>query len=195
MALFDTYTQYQNSRLSGLTPTSTFAGKQVSLEGAKSTGGSGGFGMGYAGIIAQVIGAGAQAYGTIQQGYDAAMGFGINAQIARANAAAEKFMNEFDVARMRKTKKKFRGTQRSLYAGAGVRLQGSPIDVMIDTAAELETDILINQYKSKIQQIEFEKQAKIADIYKRSAPKKAWAQGVGSLLSSTVGSLGLLGGK
>ncbi len=80
-----------------------------------------------------------------------------NAAVSRANAEAIRTSADLDIVRQRAAQKTFRGAQAAKYAGAGVKLEGSPLDVLIDTAAQFELDILITDFNAKtaISQQEF----------------------------------------
>ena len=72
-----------------------------------------------------------------------------NAAVSRANAEAIRTSADLDIVRQRAAQKTFRGAQAAKYAGAGVKLEGSPLDVLIDTAAQFELDILITDFNAK----------------------------------------------
>ena len=101
----------------------------------------------------------------------------LNAAVARANAAAIKQSGEFEVRSLEKTKKRFGSAQRAGYAKAGVKLEGSPINVLIDSAAEFETDLLISKYNTRVGEI----QANLQGDLSKAQGKIAAAQGLGSL--------------
>jgi len=125
-----------------------------------------------------IAGMGMQAVGQIQQGYAASaqakananlaemqgketnIANEYNAAVARANAEAIKASSEIDIQKQLKAKGALRGAQVAGYAKAGVRLEGSPLEVMIDSAAQAELDIAITEYNAKTSASQAEYQAK-----------------------------------
>ena len=73
-----------------------------------------------------------------------------NAAVTRANALAIRTTADLDIERQKKAAKSLKGSQIAGYAHAGVRLQGSPLEVMIDSAAQANLDIAITDYNAKI---------------------------------------------
>jgi len=74
-----------------------------------------------------------------------------NARTAEWQARLVKQSSEFSMARIQRQKAKFLSTQQSLYAKAGVKLEGSPIKVMADSATEYELDKLTENYNAQVQ--------------------------------------------
>lgn len=81
-----------------------------------------------------------------------------NARVAEAEAGAIKTsaafesetlrkQNELEQAKIAREKTKTLSTQRAAYAKAGVRIEeGTPLEVMADTAAQYELDLAANRY-------------------------------------------------
>ena len=125
-----------------------------------------------------IAGIGMQVAGQIQQGYAASSAAQANANlaemqgketnianeynaaVARANAEAIKASSEIDIQRQIKAKGQLRGTQVAGYGAAGVKLEGSPLNVLIDSAAQAELDIAITQFNAKTSATQAEYQAK-----------------------------------
>jgi len=78
--------------------------------------------------------------GQFQQGQSASSAEQFNASVSRANARAVRISADLDIQRQRRQAESFKSSQRAGYAKAGVKFEGSPMDVMIDTAAQLEMD-------------------------------------------------------
>ena len=115
-------------------------------------------------LFAQALGIGAQAYGQYKESKSAAQAEAYNAAVARQQAEAAGKSAELELWRARKRAESFLGTQRSSYAKAGVRSDfGSPLEVMADSAAELEMDALITNYNIKTQQNQYLSQAALSD--------------------------------
>jgi len=139
------------------------------------------------GLTATLLGSGLKGLGQIQSGYDADLAYQFNAAVARANAAAVQTSSDFDIARLKKAKKSLSSAQLAGYSKAGVKMEGSPIDVMINSAAEAEIDILINKYNTQMKTISLNAQAEQDEASGKSAIRQGWL-GAGSTLLSTVGS-------
>jgi hypothetical protein len=72
-----------------------------------------------------------------------------NASVARANAIAIRAVADFDIERQKKAATRFKSGQIAGYSKAGVRLEGSPVEVMIDSATQAKIDIAITDYNAK----------------------------------------------
>lgn len=122
-------------------------------------------------------------FGSLQKGYESKFVQDLNATISRANAQAIQTSGEFDVRRMRKAKGRLASSQVAGYSKAGVKLQGSAIEVMIDSAAEAETDILISEYNTKVGVIQANYEAESSRIAGKQAVAQAGFGAAQSLLS------------
>lgn len=83
------------------------------------------------------------------QGRESQITADYNAAVSRANASAIRTSADMDIARQRVAKESFRGTQTARYASSGVTLAGSPLDVLIDTAANFELDMMITNFNAE----------------------------------------------
>lgn len=66
-----------------------------------------------------------------------------NAQIAEREAGETQAAAAYEESKLRKGGERLKARQKVLYAKAGVTPEGSPLDVMEQTAAELEMDALM----------------------------------------------------
>lgn len=66
-----------------------------------------------------------------------------NAQLAEREAAEAQEAAAYEEKKFRKGGERLKARQRALYAKAGVTPEGSPLEVMEQTAVELETDALM----------------------------------------------------
>ena len=137
------------------------------------------------------LGAGVSFLGDLFEGFGKAQTYKqmslideLNAAVSRANAAAIRQSGEMDVRKLTKAKARYAGGQRALYAKAGVRLEGSPIEVMIDSAAEWETDILVAKYNTKVQEIQANLTGQLYDAQSKMAKAKSLGAIGGTLLST-----------
>ena len=99
-----------------------------------------------------------------------------NAAVARANAEAIRATTDLDIERMKKQARQLRGTQVARYAGAGVKYEGSPLLVMIDSAQDAKLDIAITDYNAKVNMRQAESQAKGYEIEGKMAKVEAESQ-------------------
>lgn len=97
-----------------------------------------------------IVGGSIAAYGILRQGmakkaaaeYNArVMGEGIKETDIKASIIADK---------IRREKRQIRGIQMARYMRAGVILEGTPLEVLADTAAQYEEDIAINDYNRRL---------------------------------------------
>jgi hypothetical protein len=96
-----------------------------------------------AGYAITAIGAGASAYGQVQQGHDQARMAAYNAKLAERNAKIAKENATYEARQKRKETARLIGKQRALYSKSGVTMEGSPLDVLQETAAQGEMDALM----------------------------------------------------
>lgn len=87
-----------------------------------------------------------------------------NAAVSRANAAAIRSAADIEIERQKKTAKAFKSGQMAGYASAGVKLTGSPLNVMIDTATEFAMDRAITDYNANIGVMQAQSQGTGFDI-------------------------------
>jgi len=83
------------------------------------------------------------------QGREANITAEYNAAVSRANAEAIRTSADLDIERQKKAKETLRGSQVTRYAKGGVKLEGSPLEVLIDSAAQAELDMLITDFNAK----------------------------------------------
>lgn len=69
-----------------------------------------------------------------------------NASLLEYQAEVSRKTAKYEEARLRRVAGRVKSRQRALYAKAGVTFEGSPLEVMKETAAEAETDALMIRY-------------------------------------------------
>lgn len=99
-----------------------------------------------------------------------------NAAVSRANAEAIRATTDLDIERMKKQARSLRGRQVARYASSGVKTEGSPLLVMIDSAQDAKLDIAITDYNAKTQMRQAESQAKGYEREGQLAKTEAKAQ-------------------
>lgn len=150
--------------------------------GGGAAAGGAGIGKALTGLFA--AGIGLQAYGQFQQrrqAQDVAKAQAAwdlyNSKVAKRQAEAERAATAFEVGQQRKRAKAILSRQRSLIGASGVQMEGSPLLVAEDTAAELAKEEVNIQLRGARKAMRFESQS-ILDISKASAAK-ARAAGFG----------------
>ena len=106
-----------------------------------------------------------------------------NAAVSRANALAIRTVADLDIGRQRVAATRFKSGQIASYAKAGVKQEGSPLLVMIDSAAEANLDIAITDYNAKIGMLQTQSQEKQYGISSQIA--KSNAETSSNLLKAT----------
>lgn len=107
--------------------------------------------MGVTAATIAVIGiaaAGITAFGQLKESEERAKAEEFNADVSRRQAELVKARGRLDVLRQRKTAIAFTSTQQALFSKAGVVLSGSPLQVIQETAAQAELDILTTEFNA-----------------------------------------------
>jgi hypothetical protein len=81
-----------------------------------------------------------------------------NRQVAEDNALATERAGAWEVEKARLKAIRLAGSQKVGYAKAGVLMEGSPLDVMAETAANEELDILATQFNYDVQAAHYRSQ-------------------------------------
>lgn len=134
---------------------------------------AGNAGLGGLALGLNVLGTGLKAYGQYEQGQEIAGAYEFNAALTLQGL-------DYDIGRIDVAEGEYGGTQKAMYAKAGVTMSGSPLDVMLKTATNFELDKQVANYNA---------QSKVAmDNYKASqAKKQAEFDSVGTLISGAAG--------
>lgn len=151
-------------------------------------------------IAAALAGTGVAAYGQYQQGKSAqaqaksqAAWNLYNAKVAKRKAEIERQATTFDVQQQRKRARAILGKQRAMVGASGVEMEGSPLLVAEDTAAELAKEEVNLRLKGQRRAMGFEAQS-ILDISKAGAAKTR-AAGFGKAAVTGAGATLLAGGS
>jgi hypothetical protein len=156
--------------------------------GASTTASSAGSSAGaYTFVVGQLLQLGSNIYGGILQNsiyksnsklYEAQGNYSssvaeYNAAVSRANAEAIRSVADLEIESQKKQEARFKGAQTAGYAKSGVKLTGSPIEVMIDSATEFKRNQAITDYNAKIGMMQATSQAKIYDVAGQLAKSEA----------------------
>lgn len=107
------------------------------------------------------------AMGAMQQAKQQAKMAEYNAQVSRQEAQAIQRKAEYDIYAQRKKAIALRSTQQALYSKAGVLLQGSPLDVINDSWANMEIDTMLTDYNAKVAMTQKEAEARLSEYEAR----------------------------
>ena len=121
-----------------------------------------------------------------------------NAQVDEQRAQAERSSAVLLEGQKRKLMKSQIGSQVASFANSGIKMTGSPIDVMIDSITNAEMDISIDNYNSEIIARGFETDARQGRIAAMQRASLKTGQSAGTFLSTAAGlitSSSPLGGK
>jgi hypothetical protein len=142
---------------------------------------AGGFNFG---SLQDILGPAIGVFGQIQAGREAASVYEYNAKVAEQNAAIALERGKAAAEAARRRARRFTGEQRGKYAASGVTFAGSPLEVMIDDAAEMELDALDQEYNAKIEALNAKSQAGLSLMRAQSARKSSYVSAGATLLSA-----------
>ncbi len=144
-----------------------------------------------AALAMSAVGTGVSALGQIQKGKTEKAAGEYNARVSEANAAAIEKKTVYEEEQSRDKLKRLMGTQRALYAKAGVDItSGSPLLVLADTAAEGEKEAKMIRYGGDVEATQQKNQARLQRLYGSSAYSSGLI-GAGSTFFSGMGQAGL----
>lgn len=127
------------------------------------------------------ISTGMQMYGNYKSAQEQAKAEKYNANIASQRAMAIRIAGQNETARLRRQKDTLLSTQKARYAKAGVLFEGSPMEVMIDSATQYELDIANTRYnyetEALMQDYEANYRRKRANDIKKAGMFNAFASG------------------
>lgn len=134
--------------------------------------------------IVSAIGGLASGFGQMQSaGAETQMGE-YNAQVYEQNAQAKRQSQALSEIQKRKAAKGVIGSQVASYAHSGIKMSGSPLEVMLDSYSNSEMDIAIDKYNSEVEARGYQNKAGMERYEANQRAKVQKAQGVSSLLST-----------
>lgn len=92
-----------------------------------------------------IAGAGLQAYGFYRQGQAAKEASDYNRWALDESIMEENYRSGLIADKIRARKRRMRGAQVAAFMKAGVRLEGTPLEVIADTAAQFEEELAMNE--------------------------------------------------
>jgi hypothetical protein len=138
------------------------------------------------GYVVSAIGAGVSAYGQIQQGQNQSAMATYNAKLAERNAKIAKDNAEYEARQKRRETARLIGKQRALYGKSGVTMEGSPLEVVQETAAQGEMDALMIERGYTQQETAYKNQAELAKMRAKRYGQQGYV-GAGTTLLTAYG--------
>jgi len=133
-------------------------------------------------LAAILIGsAAASAIGSIQQGNAAKASADFNAQVAERNATLATQQGTENAARIRRSNLQSQGAQRAAFGASGLRLSGSALNVLSDSAIQGELQALDAKTNAINESRGFKSKASLSRAQGRNA-RRAGFIGAGSTL-------------
>lgn len=136
----------------------------------------------------KVVGGVVSAISSMRQASAAKDAAEFNAAVNRNNAITARQQAEADAKEQERDKRLRAGANRASLGGSGVSVEGSPLDVLGDIAAEEELDRLKILHNGELRATGFENNAQLDTMRANSQ------SGVGGAASSILGVAGGLGG-
>jgi len=137
-------------------------------------------------------GIGMQAGGAYQAGEAQAAWLKYDAALAAREAEITKKKTSYEVASFRRQGEKFKAEQRATVGASGVRLEGSPLESLAETASQIERDALMIRYSGKTEEQKYRMESKYLKTQAKYARKAGTLKAISTLLSG-AGTLGLYG--
>lgn len=138
-----------------------------------------------------VAGAGMTAAGQYRQARSQEAEQAYNRQLALREGRMAEEESRYAVRQQRRLGERLKGRQRALYAKSGVTSEGSPLEVMQETAADLEMDALLTIRQGYLAKQRYGAEA---DIYKMRGKsiRRALPWQMGSTLLTSGARMGYL---
>jgi hypothetical protein len=132
------------------------------------------------------VGTAVSAVGAVAQGQAAKNASEYNARLAERDALLARKKSEEEERRYRLQSQKQKGAMRAAYARAGVTMEGSPMDVLAESAYTAELDALTIRAGGRAQSASLESQARIARLQGRSQLAGSYASAASELLGGAT---------
>lgn len=131
--------------------------------------------------ISAIAGTAMSAVGQVQAGQEQKKWSEYNAAVAARDAEASKQAAGYEAGQKRKETERLLGRQRALYGKAGVTFEGSPLELMEETAAAGELDAMMIEREGKLRGSRYMEEAQLSRMKGRGAAR-AGMWGAGSSL-------------
>jgi hypothetical protein len=135
-----------------------------------------------AALIATVAGAAVSAIGQIQQGKAAKQAGEYNALTAERNALVARQQASAEATAQQREASQRLGAIRAAYGASGVTVEGSPLDVLSDSASLAELDRQTIEYKGSLRALGYEDTAALDRAQGKSAQRAGYMGAASSVL-------------
>ena len=112
--------------------------------------------------------------------------FEFNADIDRQQKTLELERGRLEADKIRRNKLRVGKAQVAAFAGAGVRLTGTPVHVLAETAAELELDVQLALVDANIRGLNAQQSAELNELRARQARTTGFITTGSTLLTQTA---------
>lgn len=134
-------------------------------------------------LLLMGLGIGMQAFGQIQQAQAARAAAEYNAAIAERNAVMSQQQAAVEEQKQRNLSYKRLSAVRAGYGAAGVQIEGSPLDVLEESAASAELDALTIRHGGEVRATAFRQEAALERMRGRSETRAGYLGAAGTLLT------------
>lgn len=146
-------------------------------------------------IIFSSVSTGLTAIGQLNQGESEAQAAEYNAQVNDQNANASLTQSSALEGRQRILAKKQIGQARAAYGASGVQIEGTPEDVLGDSAAAAELDALTIRHAGEVRALSYRNEASLDRYRGRNSRLQGRIRAASTIFSALGGSAGGGGGK
>lgn len=134
--------------------------------------------------IMSLIGTSLSAFGQYQESQDAQRISEYNARVALRNAKLIRQGAALELTRGKKQKATTLAKQRVMFAKAGVRFEGTPFDVLVESASNLELDLQIDYFNSQVAADREIMQSQVDTAQASAYGRQKYMRPIGTVLSS-----------
>lgn len=150
--------------------------------------------MAFAPMILMAVSAAVTAVGQIRQAQATSAAANYTAQVADRNALVARQQSEADAHRQRAVSARRLGSIRAAYGASGVTMEGTPLDLLEDSAAQAELDAITTRYKGEVAAIGYEGEAQLARFRAKQARREGNLSAATTLLGAASRMYGGAGG-
>lgn len=129
-------------------------------------------------------GAAISAMGQLQSAQAAKRAGRTNRWLGERNAAIARDQTAAEITRQRREARRVQGATRAAYGASGVTMEGSPLDVLEDSASQAELDALTLQYRGELRARGYEEAGARAQLEGDQQARAGRMQAIGSLVSA-----------
>jgi len=134
----------------------------------------------------QIAGTGLKMFGQHQEASKAQDLANYNAAIALDDARLIEASARLEIGRGREQGQRFIGSQRARYAKSGVTSDGSPFEVLAQTATDIEMDLQMDYYNSQVAARRSRIQASFDQAQAGQYKTQKWLQPLGTLATGAT---------